>query len=642
MATSGSVSSSSYSGRYIKLTWERTSYSVANNTSTIKWTLVGDGTASSSYYKAGNFKVIIDGDTEYSSSTRINLYDGTTVKTGTKTIKHNSDGSRTFTVKIQAGIYTVAVNCTGSKTFTLTSIPRKATISTAPNFDDEDNPKITYSNPAGTAVTTLQACIAYSDGSASYASYRDIGKSSTSYTFNLTDTERTALRKACANSNSLSVRFYIKTVIGGSTYYSYLTKTMSIVNATPTATVTVEDSDSDMVALTGDKNKLIKYYSNAKYTISASAKKNATISSYKATCGSLSATTATGTLTNVESGSFSFVIKDSRGNSVTKSVTKTLINYIKPTITIKNTAKSLDGVIDINLAGNYFNSTFGAVDNTCTLQYRYKQSGGTYSDYTTVTPTFNENTYNCNISISGLDYRNTYIVQAEIVDKINTVTSKELSVSFLPVFDWGENNFNLNVNTILANGKGLQGYDTNGEPKNLAYMSTSNVATIGGGSYPPDKVKLACAEGGNVQLSNSVTTWSLLGLARAMTNSYELECTVTKGSNYSSCDASAYLIGNQLRIWISATRSSAVSTGNMNNETVMTINVKHNGKIASLYNVSFNSGTTGGVTTFQTSCSTVDDNTDKVTITMCASAYAGTQWNSYFAMPCTIATSAYV
>lgn len=120
MATSGTLSSSKYEDRYLKFTWERTGYNASKKQSTIKWSLKGAG-GSSVYYKAGNFLVEIDGDTVYSTSqdSRIELYNGTTVKTGTKTITHDSTGTKSFKVYIEAGIYTYAVNCSGSNTFTL-------------------------------------------------------------------------------------------------------------------------------------------------------------------------------------------------------------------------------------------------------------------------------------------------------------------------------------------------------------------------------------------------------------------------------------------------------------------------------------------------------------------------------------------
>jgi hypothetical protein len=69
-----------------------------------------------------------------------------------------------------------------------------ATITYAPNFNDESNPTIKYNNPAGKTVTSLQACISL-DGSKADVSYRNIPKKGTSYTFDLTDEERNVLRE---------------------------------------------------------------------------------------------------------------------------------------------------------------------------------------------------------------------------------------------------------------------------------------------------------------------------------------------------------------------------------------------------------------------------------------------------------------
>lgn len=126
MATSGSVSSNSYSGRYIVLNWSRTS--TWNNSSScgskIHWELKGAGNASSSWYKAGNFRVTINGSQQYYSSSRINLYNGTSIASGDVDITHNNNGTKSFSISIEAGIYTYAVNCTGSGSFTLDTIPR--------------------------------------------------------------------------------------------------------------------------------------------------------------------------------------------------------------------------------------------------------------------------------------------------------------------------------------------------------------------------------------------------------------------------------------------------------------------------------------------------------------------------------------
>lgn len=128
MASGGEIVSSYYSNNSaIKFAWQIQSQNIANNTSTIYFQLRGVRTVSG-YVQAGNFAITIDGNPLWSSSTRINMYNDTLITEGTFTLTHNTDGSRNFTVYIEAGIYTIAVNVSGSQTFALTGIPRQATI----------------------------------------------------------------------------------------------------------------------------------------------------------------------------------------------------------------------------------------------------------------------------------------------------------------------------------------------------------------------------------------------------------------------------------------------------------------------------------------------------------------------------------
>ena len=146
MATSGSFNTSGYSGRYLKFTWSLSSQS--NNKSIITWSLKGAGGDSGTWYMAGNFKVVINGTTVYSSSTRRKLYDGTTVAGGTAEIPHTANGTKTFSASAEAGIYTVAVNCTGSGSWTLPAIPRTATVNQSLASKTETTAKIKWTSDA--------------------------------------------------------------------------------------------------------------------------------------------------------------------------------------------------------------------------------------------------------------------------------------------------------------------------------------------------------------------------------------------------------------------------------------------------------------------------------------------------------------
>lgn len=386
MANSGSFNTSGYQGRYLLFTWSLSSQSIENNTSTISWTLKGAGNASSSWYNAGNFKVVINGSTVYSSSTRIKLYNGTVVASGNFTIAHNSDGSKSFSASAQAGIYTVAVNCTGSGSWALPTISRSATITSAPNFTDVQNPTINYINSAGNAVSSLQACISIT-GSTDNISYRDIPKTGTSYTFNLTESERNILRAASPNSNTLSVIFYVKTVINGSTSYSTLNRTMTIVNANPTISgVSYRDTNSTTTAITGDNQKLIQNNSTASFTISSlTALKSATLSKVEITVNSVTVsstlsgstvsnkTVAFGTINSSSNLNATIKLTDSRGNSTTASIALNMLAWSLPSAIITCARKNnYYSETDLNVNADY--SSLGGA-NTITIQYQTKESG---------------------------------------------------------------------------------------------------------------------------------------------------------------------------------------------------------------------------------------------------------------------------
>ena len=408
MANSGSFNTNAYDGRYLTFAWSVSSQSVANNSTTISWSLNGAG-GSSVWYKSGNFKVVINGTTVYSSSARIELSNGTRVASGTFTIAHGSDGSKTFSASAEAGIYYVAVNCRGSGSWSLPQIARQATVTSAPDFTDEQNPTIKYSNPAGNAVSSLQACIAINNSAE--VPYRDVSKTGTSYTFNLTQTERNTLRNASKNSKTITVQFYLKTVISGQTFYSYVTKTMTIVNAAPAlGAFTYRDTNSATTSITENNQIIIRSNSKLEFTVgAATALKGATISKYVIVFNNVSYTlTAAGTQIinnpNVSGNTTAtLTVTDSRGFASSKSLTVTVWDWSLPY-----------AAIALERHNNYYSETDLTVDahysslnnkNSVMIQYQSKKvSDDSFSALTTIenntpfTDTF-DNLYQWNIRV---------------------------------------------------------------------------------------------------------------------------------------------------------------------------------------------------------------------------------------------------
>ena len=433
---------------------------------------------------SGNFKLIIDGQTVYSSAGRIQLKNGTVLKTGTFTMTHDSSGNRNFSAYAEAAIYYNAVNCTGSASWSLPTIARGATVTSAPDFNDTQNPTIQYTNPAGNNVTSLQACIADSAGQNIYAAYRDISKTGSSYTFNLTDAERNALRSAAANSNTLPVRFYIKTVIGGTTLYSNVQKTLSIINANPTFTASYQDTNSAIVAVTGNDQLIVQGKSTLAVKITnAAALKGAALRT--ATCV-LNGTTYSG---NISGSSYTFnigaldissnatatvTVADSRGNTTSQNLTIQMIAYFAPS-----------AIITYERQNNYYTPTTVNVDanyasvngaNSVTIKVRYKKTTtSTWSSYVT---------FQDNVSQTlQLDNEYAWDLQTVITDLYSTVTYNMVVSRGMPIvyFDRLKNSTGFNCFPIDEDS-----VEINNVPVNrniMTYSLTANIANLTANTY---------------------------------------------------------------------------------------------------------------------------------------------------------------
>ena len=454
MALSGKVTSTSYSGRYYELNWTATQ-NVANNQSTVSWTLTAKGMGAG-WIAERTVYVDIDGARQYSKTDRVERYDGT-VATGSKTFTHDSAGKKSFSISIGAAVYASAVNVSGSGSFTLNQIPRAATLTSAPDFTDEANPIIKYSNPAGNSVTSLQACISFT-GAKDDIPYRDISKTGNSYTFNLTDAERRTLYTRVTSGYSNTVTFFVRTIISGVTYHSTLTKTLTLVNCEPVVTGTVRNVDEYTAQMLGDDNqKMIKGFNEIEFTINATGKKGATIVSTYCANGS-NRYTAGNNIINTVNNTFRFFAVDSRGNTneYAVPVTLTMYDYQPNYCTVEAEGELVDSnkvKVKYTVTGAGFNGVINGHQHVPTLFISLGElkNDGTYSIVDSVNAglevdDFGEN-YKFTItgSMIGDDYEKSYIIIAEISDWLTTDNAQSKTIVVVPVFDWGASDFNFNV-----------------------------------------------------------------------------------------------------------------------------------------------------------------------------------------------------
>lgn len=247
------------------------------------------------------------------------------------------------------------------------------------------------------------------------------------------------------------------------------TATAAESSCNPTLSVSVIDANATTKALTGDESKLIRYRSDATCTITATPRNSSSITKLAINgtevtkTASGSSVVGTATYTDVQATSFSFSATDSRKYTVTRTVTPTMVAYIQLSCNpVLYRPTPTGDVIMMNVSGDWYRGSFGALSNTLTIQYRYKESGGSYGDWYTIPETSiitATKSYASDGAITmegSFDYRKDYIFQIKATDgngayELSRVT-KDVQVNRgIPVFDWGENDFNVNAEFRLGN-----------------------------------------------------------------------------------------------------------------------------------------------------------------------------------------------
>ena len=388
MASSGSITTNEVEGRSLTLSWTLSSQSVEKNTSTISWTLKGSGSASG-YVMSGAFKAVINGVTVYNSEPRIELRNTTTVASGTATIAHNSDGTKSFSLSCEAGIYTYAVSATASGTHTLNTIPRASTVS-ATNANMGSASTITITRASSSFTHTLT----YTFGTATGTIVSKTTNTSVSWT--------PVLTLANQIPNAVSGKCTITcTTYNGSTAVGSKTCTMTLTvpsSVKPTITSLTASRVDGTVPSTWAI--YVQSKSKAKLTINGAAVAyGSTISSYSITGGGYSSTASsftTGFLNTSGTITFTASVTDSRGRvSANATVTISVVAYSAPSFS-KYISQRCNSAGTASDSGTYVKSTVNfsyascSSKNTITTATYYRKT--TETSWTNASKTFTSGT----------------------------------------------------------------------------------------------------------------------------------------------------------------------------------------------------------------------------------------------------------
>ena len=401
MSTSGSFTTTSYEGRSLTFSWNRTSTNIANNTSTIAWAVTGSGSYTYGWVTCGDIDVVINGTTVYNSSadSRVDVWSGTTVASGTTTITHNADGSKSFSASVKAAIYTYAQNCSGNGTFTLDAIPR------ASNID-----KIT--NTGGTSITAIDtnnAIRVYFTPKSTAFKYRvTLTMNGNTYQNNASGVSVTSTAQTYYQPNAIPHSWIPNSTSGTLTCkLETLNGTTVIGTSTKTITMNVPSSIIPTISVFSstpyNTNSTISSwgiyvanYSKARLACTASGNSGSTITKFQISGGASATVNGTSlsnydiSLTSGGSKTFNIVAIDSRGrSSASKSVTINVETYFTPSIAsfdvirtdASGNASESGTAAKLSFAGNY--SAIGS--NASTAKFSYKLS--TATTYITISTT---------------------------------------------------------------------------------------------------------------------------------------------------------------------------------------------------------------------------------------------------------------
>lgn len=355
MASSGSITGA-YRGYTLRADWSAVQNAAGNYSDvTVRHTLV-IGSAYSLNIASRTNTCSVGGVSQGYTSGSINQKGGSVLLGMTvHRVSHDADGTKTAqlsdTFNINATLDGTKVgSITASGSISLDRIARNATIVTANDFTDETNPVLTYRNPSGFAC---DVSIEFAGGSITRPGA--ISGAGGSYTMQLTDAEREALRTDSKNTSALPIIYVLKTTIDGTAYYSRSDRKMNVVDAAPElGAVSYEDTNASTVAVTGDKSRIIQNHSTLSVTVpAATAKKGATIASYAIAFGGASKTVASsgtvslGAVDVSYSQALTVTATDSRGFTASQSVQVTVDDYSAPT-----------AVIDLHRLNNFEPTTY--------------------------------------------------------------------------------------------------------------------------------------------------------------------------------------------------------------------------------------------------------------------------------------------
>lgn len=438
------LSTAGFSGKngtkfQLNLYYDVIAQDVANNTSTIRYTLYWK---SLGYSGSGSKCTGYINGVAVGTASSISANENKLMGTLDVVVQHNADG--TFpTTAFSALIDTPWTLGDASTSGNLTSasvatIPRASSITVTDGYiNDATHPVIHINAASSTFTHTLR----YSFGGLSGTiwekyQYHDFG-------WTLPESFYTQIPQAKEGTGTVYCDTYSGDTLVGTSAAGFTVRTKeSVCKPDVSATITdtgkvLGDGVTKTTDLTGSNTKFIKGVSDALVNITATPKYSASINTIVAACGDgQSGSGASQTFRNIGSGQFTIYATDSRvypdnvgyvGYTNPTPMVVEMIDYVPLTLN-QNVYRPepTTGEIILNVQGNYYKGSFGKVNNSLVVKYRYKETSQSWDnvEYKTLTVNINNNnTYSLEISLGKtFDYQKSYDFEVVATDKVKTQT----------------------------------------------------------------------------------------------------------------------------------------------------------------------------------------------------------------------------
>lgn len=368
----------------IRVEWS-SSQSVANNTSTIYWTVTSAGGYGGHWVMAGPITVSIAGVTVVSRADRFKMYVNQTLCSGSFTLTHNSDGTQSFSAWAEAALYTYAISSTRYDYYIdLPQIPRASSISASGSTMDSP---ITIQ--ISKAVSSFAHTLVWYFGNKNGTIVSQTSNSSVTWT-PLSEQLASQIPNSESGTGTLTCITYNGNTEVGRKSINFTLKVPSDVRPSISAfTSSIASTKPSGCGL------YVKNNSTVQWAVSASGIYGSTIRkcvisgpnlSYTSTVSSRSYRATSATLTTCGTKTYTVTITDSRGRTATKTQSIYVSDYNPPVITSANSFRSdVNGTL--NGSGEYVTHkltssfyTLNGKNNIKIEAFSKKSSDSTYSN----------------------------------------------------------------------------------------------------------------------------------------------------------------------------------------------------------------------------------------------------------------------